>query len=75
LLLVTSYISIDDPNAVGLHRILIVSSVLMATGAAFTWAWIPEVQDPRRIDEGCKIPSKTLEVLGAGNNGVKAKEI
>jgi hypothetical protein len=47
----------------------------MASGAAFAWAWIPEVQDPRRVGKGCKIPSKSLEALGTGNSGIKAKEI
>jgi hypothetical protein len=66
---------IEDPDVVGLHWVLIVSFVLMASGAAFAWAWIPEVQDPRRVGKGCKIPSKSLEALGTGNSGIKAKEI
>jgi hypothetical protein len=47
----------------------------MASSAAFAWAWIPEVRDPRRTAKGCKISSKTLEALDTENNGVKTKEI
>jgi hypothetical protein len=72
---VASYVGVDDPNAMGLCWILIVSSVLMTSAAAFAWAWIPEVQEPRHIGEGYKMPSKTLEDLGSGNNGIKANGI
>lgn len=74
-LFVMSCVGIDDSNAVDLRGGLIISSVLMAFGAAFAWKWIPEVQDSQIIDKGYKIPSKSLEALGTGNTGMKAKDI
>lgn len=53
----------------------------MAMGAVFTWAWIPEVQDPRGTDvqvrrgkkntfRDYEVPSKSLEELAVGRAGV-----
>jgi hypothetical protein len=47
----------------------------MASSAVFAWAWIPEVEEPRRIENGDRVPSKALENLGAGSNGIKANGI
>jgi hypothetical protein len=60
----------------------VASSVLMTSSATFTWVLIPEVQEPQRIGNGYKMPSKALEDLGTGNysekangNGFRAKNI
>lgn len=38
----------------------------MLLGAAFAWAWIPDLQNCRDDEGGFKLPSKTLEELGDG---------
>lgn len=53
----------------------------MGLGALFSWAWIPEVQDPRGSDteprrgkksryRDYEVPSKSLEELAVGLIGV-----
>jgi len=51
-----------DPNSAGLGYIFIFFAFVMALGAPFAWAWIPDVQD----HEDGRAPSKTLEELGKG---------
>jgi PHS family inorganic phosphate transporter-like MFS transporter len=62
----------SDPNTNALGYVFIIFGVVMALGAVFAWAWIPEVQDGR-IEEGNRllpflkpVHSKTLEELGEG---------
>jgi PHS family inorganic phosphate transporter-like MFS transporter len=72
---------ITNPNSTTLGWVLIAFSFAMALGAVFTWAWIPEVQDPRgtevEVRRGRKnrfkdyeVPSKSLEELAVGRAGV-----
>jgi MFS transporter, PHS family, inorganic phosphate transporter len=58
---------ISDPDSDGLGYVLIIFSVVMASGSIFAWAWIPDVQGER--GEGNKrdvILSKGLEELAEG---------
>lgn len=57
--------SITDPNSNSLGYVLIIFSVIMASGSIFAWAWIPDVQNDRsgRKDD---LPSKGLEELAEG---------
>ncbi|MCJ1357838.1 MAG: hypothetical protein MMC33_007834 [Icmadophila ericetorum] len=50
-------------NTVGF--IFIIFGLIMAFGAFFAWAWIPDVQGPTE-NGGLMRPSKTLEELGIG---------
>ena len=43
-------INITDPDSSNLGWVLIGFSFAMALGSFFSWAWIPEVQDPRGSD-------------------------
>lgn len=71
---------ITNPNSKNLGWVLISFSFAMALGAMCTWAWIPELQNPRGTDaEGrgkCgrfrdyEVPSKSLEELAVGRVGV-----
>ncbi|OCK75629.1 MFS general substrate transporter [Lepidopterella palustris CBS 459.81] len=59
-------VKVQDPNSKGLGWILIIYSVVMASGALFAWAWIPDVQDMRREEDSLVLPSKSLEELAEG---------
>ena len=55
-----------DPGTKVQGYIFIIFGVVMAIGAAFSWAWIPDIQtgrdDPRRLT----FRNMTLEELGGG---------
>ena len=59
-------ISANNPDSDLLGWVFIIFGFIMALGAFFAWAWIPEVQNKRDEDGGLKLPSKTLEELGKG---------
>lgn len=69
---------------------LIAFAAIMSLGALLAWAWIPDVQDTRRIaashdietqrpdsrpqrrmSDRWELPSKALEVLGQGKEGLE----
>lgn len=64
-------ILVKDPNSSGLGWVLVIFSVVMASGALFAWAWIPDVQNGRQ-DGSLVLESKTLEELAEGRR--KAEE-
>jgi MFS transporter, PHS family, inorganic phosphate transporter len=75
-------INIAAPNSTSLSWVLIGFCFAMVLGAVLTWAWIPEIQNPRGSEEdvgrGSKrrslrryeVPSKSLEELAVGRAGV-----
>lgn len=76
-------INIIAPNSVSLGWVLIGFSFAMALGAFYTWAWIPEIQNPRGSEEEIgrgsgrrralrryEVPSKSLEELAVGRIGI-----
>ncbi|KAF2461878.1 inorganic phosphate transporter, partial [Lineolata rhizophorae] len=54
-------------NSDALGWVLVIFAFVMASGAAFAWAWIPELQRPRPL------PSKTLEELAEGVRGAEMR--
>lgn len=71
---------ITNANSKNLGWVLIAFSLAMALGAVCTWAWIPELQNPRGTDmesrgrhsrfRDYEVPSKSLEELAVGRIGV-----
>lgn len=57
--------SIRDPDSNGLGWLLIIFAGVMASGALFSWAWIPDLQNTRE-GKSLALPSKTLEELAEG---------
>ncbi|KAK7714860.1 hypothetical protein SLS57_006931 [Botryosphaeria dothidea] len=62
----------DSLNNENLGYVFVVFACVMLTGALFSWAWIPEVQNRRDERNGLRLPSKTLEELGKGMEGARA---
>ena len=58
-------VKVSDPNSDGLGWVFIIFGFVMALGALFAWTWIPSLQH-NRDGRSLKLPSKTLEELGAG---------
>ncbi|KIW00742.1 uncharacterized protein PV09_07726 [Verruconis gallopava] len=61
----------SDPNTNALGYVFIIFGVVMAIGAFFAWAWIPDVQNGREEEGGLfkflkPLQNKTLEELGEG---------
>lgn len=56
----------DDPASNHLGWVYIIFGFIMALGAFFAWAYVPDVQDKRDGEGSLKLPSKTLEDLGKG---------
>ena len=55
----------------GFGYVLVIFAGILALGAPFAWAWLPEVQTPRDADSGRKLMSKTLEELAKGIKGAE----
>lgn len=59
-------VSVRDVNSNGFGWVLIIFGCVLALGALPAWAWLPEIQKPRREETGLILPSKTLEELAGG---------
>lgn len=59
-------VPIRDINSNGLGWVLIIFGCVLALGALPAWAWLPDIQKPRRDETGLILPSKTLEELAGG---------
>jgi len=66
VLIILHVINSSDPNSKQLGWIFIIFGCVMAIGAIFAWAWIPDVQMRRDESGGLGLPSRTLEELGQG---------
>jgi MFS transporter, PHS family, inorganic phosphate transporter len=62
-------VGIRDLNSKGMGWVLIIFGGVLALGAPFAWAWLPEVQRPRDSETGLILPSRTLEELAEGRKG------
>ncbi|EKG19616.1 Sugar transporter conserved site [Macrophomina phaseolina MS6] len=62
----------DSLRNENLGYVFVVFACVMLTGALFSWAWTPEVQNRRDERNGLRLPSKTLEELGKGMEAAKA---
>lgn len=66
VLLILHYIHPADPGTNTLGYIFIIFGVVMAIGATFSWAWIPDIHDGREDPRELRLSDKKLEDLGGG---------
>lgn len=66
VLLILHYIHATDPGTNTQGYIFIIFGVVMAIGAAFSWAWIPDIHDGREDPRDLTLSDKKLEDLGGG---------
>jgi len=67
-------LSINDVKSNGHGYVLIIFGAALALGSLPAWAWLPEIQKPRREETGLILPSKTLEELAEGMKGVRERK-
>ncbi|KAF2468446.1 phosphate transporter [Lindgomyces ingoldianus] len=66
VLLILHYVHASDPVATTQGYIFIIFGIVMAIGAAFSWAWIPNIQAGREDPRSLTLSNKRLEDLGGG---------
>jgi PHS family inorganic phosphate transporter-like MFS transporter len=66
-------LSINDVNSNGHGYVLIIFGAVLALGSIPAWAWLPDIQKPRRQETGLTLPCKTLEELAEGMKGARER--
>jgi MFS transporter, PHS family, inorganic phosphate transporter len=66
VLLILQYVHASDPSTTTQGYIFIIFGVVMAIGAVFSWAWIPNIQEGRQDPQSLVLTNKILEDLGGG---------
>ncbi|KAF2259816.1 MFS general substrate transporter [Lojkania enalia] len=66
VILILHFIRASDSSTTTPGYTFIIFGIIMALGAVFSWAWIPDIQERHEDVRLLALRNKTLEVLGGG---------